>query len=502
MSSFWVNITAKDGKGVITSSHFDAIREYHSCENPKIKYASPWAKRHIPNRVYFIGTDGVFEVGLLESIFGFCKKINEEIDSDGSFVVDHLADSLNEPAFPLKAGFQLHQFDGFEYRDVQEESILHAIKRGRGIIDVGTAGGKGLVFASIIRTLLTYNPHMTFALIVPTHLVSKTLTEMINEYGFDADTEITAWSGKIKPDFKKPIVVVGQHIASKREDEFLEHVGGRGVCIIDECHILKYDGIITERVRKVKTPNIIGLTGSIPKEPHNKMTMVGIIGKVVNKVTSRELKNRGFKADSRIVGVCIDGGKFINGGVDALQAYQFEREFLLTNKTRNSFIKNFILAACKENVLIPIDLDYHEEILIDTFKDCGREIIVINGKTPDSERSLIYDSLEHKNGVILIVKTGIMREGISINNLSYLIGYFIGKSFVRVVQLLGRIERHGGNAEPVFYDFFDTSPFSKKQFASRLEIYRGEDLRVKQIEHKLAHPYAESELFDVSKDDD
>jgi len=481
----WVSIDINEKReGVLSSSHFKAIREFISCANPDYQHAPAYSKRFISKRIMFINSDGSFPIGLLNEIFAFCKKIDPTINGE-RFKVSSSAKYLYEPSFLLPKDYKLYKFDGLEYRDVQIEALTSIFRRGRGVIDVGTAGGKGLIFASIIKTLLKYNPTQTFSIIVPTHLVDKTLEEFVDEYGFKEDTEITSWSGKSKPNFNASVVIVGQHIAVARKDEFEKNIATRSVCIIDECHIIKYKGKITDRIKSVMTNNIIGLTGSVPKKEHNRLSVVGNIGKVVCKVSSRELKDRGFKADSTVIAIQLTGHTFFNEESDALKAYQAEKSYCLLDEKRNSFIYQWVMKACKGNTVIPIDLDYHEELLIDTFKDCGRKVVVINGKTPNEERTKAYKDLENEKDTILIVKVGVMREGISINNLSYMVGYYIGTSFERIVQLLGRIERIGGNKVPIYYDFYDDLPFSSKQYAKREAIYIDEKLNVQKHQTKL-----------------
>lgn len=481
MGDFYVNIDVNDdGDGILESSHLDSIRKFLSCENPKRKNAPSYVKRHLPKRIYFIDKDGVFPIGLVNEIFSFVKTIKSDVSAK-EFKLTDRARYFYEPSFLLPKNYSLYKFEGWEYRDVQEKALEIIFRRGRGIIDVGTAGGKGLVFASIIRTLQHYNPTQTFAVIVPTHLVLKTVNEFCEDYGFTKDKDITGWSGKTNPnpDFNVPVIVVGSRMAGSRKEEFEEKIATRSVCIIDECHIVKYDGLIIERIRTMKTNNIIGLTGSVPLKPENRISVLGNIGKIVYKVPSRELKEKGYKADSKVIPIKFVGSNFKSEESDKLKAYNDEKKYVLLNVRRNQFIKDWIMNACSDgNVLIPIDLDYHEQLLAETFEDCGREVIIINGKTPEEEREEIYNSLEHKTDAILIVKVGIMREGISIKSLSYMVGYYIGTSFERIVQLLGRIERLGGNEVPIFYDFYDDLTFSRNQFKKRLEIYKREQLRI------------------------
>jgi len=474
-----------DGRGVITSTHLDVIRDYFSWENEARRHAKPYAKKFMPMREYAITEEGEFNIGLLNEIYDCVKNINPNIDSS-NFQVTPRAKYFYEPSFLLPKDFELFDFSkfGFNYRDIQITALKDIFRRGRGIIEVGTAGGKGLIMASICRTLSTYNPSTTFAIILPTHLVDKTLREFVDEYGFKEGEEISAWDGDNKLNPSSSIVIVGQHILNRREEEFKQHIAKRSVVMVDECHIVKRSGILVKRMEVLKTNNVIGLTGSLPEKVSDKLNVLGVIGKVVCKITSRDIKDKGLKADSKIVSIKFDGCTFDGRDSDGnrpsnpTDAFNLEKEYLLTSEPRTKFIADWVGKACKGNTLIPVDLDYHEKIVYESLKNLGRKIYIVNGETPKEERTRIYKNMENETDSIIIAKVGVMREGISINNLSFMVGYFIQKSFVRIVQLIGRIERHGGNEVPVFFDFWDTTPFSSKHYENRLKIYKKEKIEL------------------------
>jgi superfamily II DNA or RNA helicase len=484
--SFDIHIDVNNsGDGVLTSSHLDVIREFFSWENEARRHAKPYAKKFMPMREYAISPEGIFNIGLLNVIYDCVKTMNPNLDAS-NFQVTPRAKYFYEPSFLLPPNYELFDFSefGFKYRDIQETALKDIFRRGRGIIEVGTAGGKGLIMASICKTLSTYNPATTFAIILPTHLVDKTLREFVDEYGFTEGLGVSAWDGDNKLNPTSQVVIVGQHILNTREIEFNAYIANRSVVMVDECHIVKRTGVLNKRMQALKTNNIIGLTGSLPEKAADKLNVLGVIGKVVCSISSRDIKDKGLKADSKIISIKFDGSTFDgrdeNGNTpsNATEAFALEKEYILTNEVRTKYIADWIGKACKGNTLIPVDLDYHEKIVKESLEHLGRKIYVVNGETPKAERTRIYKELENETDAIIIAKVGVMREGISINNLSFMVGYFIQKSFVRIVQLIGRIERHGGNEIPLFFDFWDTTPFSSKHYAQRLKIYKKEKIQL------------------------
>lgn len=482
-----VNIDLNENQeGVLISSHFDLIRNKFSWANEKRKYASPQAKKFLPKREFVISVDGVFPIGILNEIFSFCKEIDPNLKGS-QFQVSNKARYYYEPSFVLPKTYELHKFKGFPYRSIQTKGLERIFKRGRGTIRVGTGGGKGLIIASVCKTLLNYNPTQTFSILVPTNLVKKTYKEFRDEYGFSED-EVGIWHSDNKvEDFKPSIIIFGPNLAIARKETFLKEIANRNVFMTDEVHILKRESKITEMVKQVQTNNRIGFTGTLPDKEADRLSVVGNIGKVIYDVSSKDLKDEGLKAESKIYSILFKGSNFDPALVDITDElkpttktspYDLEEEYLLTSPKRNEFIKKWILKVCKGVTLIPMDWNYHEDLLRELFKDCGRKTIFINGATPEEERLIIYNELENEKDTLVFVKTSIMTAGISIKNLSDIILIFGKKAYIRTLQLIGRIERIGGAKIPKVYDFHDETTYSSRHYKKRKEIYLKDEIPV------------------------
>jgi superfamily II DNA or RNA helicase len=495
MLEFQINIDLdEEGNGVLESTHFEIIRNKFSWANPEYRFAPKWRKNQLMKKCYAIDTNGKFPIGLLNEIYDFTKAFIPHLNKN-QFIVSSRARYFYEPSFLLPTKYELHQFDGWEYRDIQLKALDRVFVRGRGIVKVGTSGGKGLIMASICRTILNYNPCQTIAILVPTHLVGKTYDEFIDEFKFTTE-QVSQWTAKGKEDFTTPIIIVGSNLSVARAEKFHQHIGNRNLFLIDECHIIKDSSKITQLVKSVKTNNIIGFTGTLPPEPQDLYSVLGNIGKVVCNVESSELRDKGLKARSKVYSTCFTGCSYkpVKEYVDEegsekiytdTQMFTNEMEYLLRSPERTDYICRWVLKVCTGNTMIPVDRDFHEEILKERLENCGRKVIVINGDTPEEERTKAYSDMENEEGTILIVKTGVMREGISIKNLSFMVGFFAQKSFIRIIQLLGRIERLGGNEVPIFFDFYDTTYFSKKHYTERKSFYKKDKTPVVEKRVKL-----------------
>ena len=476
----------------------ELIRQKFSAPNKKRAFLKAWQRKNMPKRNYVITKYGAFRIGLLSEIYTFVKKLGIAFEFKVSPDVKH----WYEPGFNLPEGYQKHDYGvNFPYRDVQIESLDRIFKRGRGIIEVGTGGGKGLVIASVCDTVSRYNPATTFLIVVPTHLVLKTVEEFVNAYKMEG---VSGWSGTIKPDFTARVLIAGNDILCSQAERYSDELKRRSVCMIDEVHIIKEDSVISDILDKyVHTPHMIGFTGTLQEDnPTDRWFCIGLVGKVIYRVKSKKLKEQGVKADSVVYGIKLMHDKpFKSDKVLAEDAtedqkmdffkglYVDEREWIFNSKERNDKITQFIGKMCPKNTLIPVEQNEQQENLIQSLKVLGRPIKVIDGTVPETERIAIYKSMETEKDAILVVKVRCMAEGISVNNLHYLVFPFIQKSYIRLVQFLGRVERLADDKlKAVIYDFFDNTKYSEKQFDKRCGDYEKEGIpfHVKQIKVKHA----------------
>ena len=139
---------------------------------------------------------GYIDFGLLHECYKCCKEygypfeilnkdklpINKDISKEDiekfckEFYKDHKdRDDVNKPFTP------------YEH---QEESIFRILKHMFGRIEVATAGGKSLIFGSLIFYYLTHiNPNAKFLLIVPTMDLVTQFYNDINDYNFGYHNE-------------------------------------------------------------------------------------------------------------------------------------------------------------------------------------------------------------------------------------------------------------------------------------------------------------------------
>lgn len=458
--------------GIIDSNIFKLIREHFSY--PKTIFNKKVGKPKTI-REYVITNKGQFKIGLLQEIYSFVKKITKnrfDIEVSKAFK------GFYEPTFSIKDDSYITSIKGFKYRGIQGEALKRILKRGRGIVNFGTAGGKGLIMAGLSKTIIDANPSQKILIVVPTHLVGKTLEEFDKEY--QLGDYISAYSGTYEPDFNKNILIIGSHILTSKCEELENVLKFYNTIIIDECHIIKKTSKIDKIFDIIKTPNIIGLTGTIPLEnidDENRWHLFGRIGKIIHTVSDKNLKDLGLKTKSKIFTVKLEHASPIK-----FKTYKDEKDYLTLNDARNEPIHILIKNKCRKNTIIPVEYNTQQEFWKSKLEKLNRPLYIVDGDVPDEERLKIFKKLEYEEDAILLCKVGCLREGISIKNLHNLVMPYIGKSFVRIMQMFGRVERlHNDKEYAMIYDFYDNYKYSSQHFLSREDIYKKEKLIYKKF---------------------
>lgn len=242
---------------------------------------------------------------------------------------------------------------------------------------------------------------------------------------------------------------------------FLEDVN---IVICDECHQVKgavLRQLLTQNLKHV--PIRWGLTGTIPKEDINQQALFTSLGHVVNTVKASELQEQGILSSCHIyVMQLLDHMEF--------KKYPDELQYLVTNKDRIEYISQLISGISETgNTLILVSR-------IDTGKMLQALIpgsVFISGEVTTKARKDEYDTFKTENSKILIATAGVAAVGINIVSLYNLVMIEPGKSFVRVMQSIGRGLRKGFGKDHVdIWDITSTCKFSNRHLTERKRYYK------------------------------
>jgi len=243
--------------------------------------------------------------------------------------------------------------------------------------------------------------------------------------------------------------------------DFLEGV----VCImVDEVHMAKAD-VLKSMLTGIMShiPIRWGLTGTVPKDRYENQAIFVSLGNVINKLSASELQDRGVLAQCHVKIIQMqDKAEFTT--------YQTELKHLLEDAKRLDTIAQKILEIKEDgNTLVLVDRVNAGKELIARLPDS----VFVSGGTSLTERKEEYDEIATSTGKIIIATYGVAAVGINLPRIFNLVLIEPGKSFVRVIQSIGRGIRKAEDKDFVqIYDITSTCKFAKRHLSQRRSFYR------------------------------
>lgn len=360
-----------------------------------------------------------------------------------------------------------HQLAGkpIELRDHQVEVIQAAIENLQSVQEVSTSAGKTIITAALSHMCQPYG--RTLVIVPNKDLVRQTEADYLN-VGLD----VGVYFGDRK-DFNKTHTICTwqslDRITKKERDgmaeftmaEFIQDV----VCVIvDETHQAKAD--VLQKLLCgpfAAIPIRWGVTGTIPKEDHNVISILASLGPVVHKLAARDLMDLGILAECRIrILQMQDTVEF--------SSFHEENHYLVTDSNRLDWIAELIKERCLEgNTLVLVNR-------VETGKELAARVphsTFVYGATKSSDRKDSYDTITTGDNIAIIASYGVAAVGINIPRIFNLILLEPGKSFIRVIQSIGRgIRKAEGKTHVDVFDVASTCKFSAKHVLERKKTYK------------------------------
>jgi superfamily II DNA or RNA helicase len=243
--------------------------------------------------------------------------------------------------------------------------------------------------------------------------------------------------------------------------EFIEGV----VCVIvDEVHMAKADALKTLLTGVMsRIPIRWGLTGTIPKEKFESVALLVSLGPVISKLSASELQSQGVLAQCHVNIVQLeDHAEFSN--------YQSELKYLLEEPDRLTTIADLVRQVnLTGNTLVLVDRIAAGQALVDQLDDA----VFVSGATKAKDRQDEYDEVAEATGKIIVATYGVAAVGINIPRIFNLVLIEPGKSFVRVIQSIGRGIRKAEDKDHVqIWDVTSTCKFAKRHLTKRKTFYK------------------------------
>jgi len=427
----------------------------------------------------YFALGGSTYINLLPEILPLLDQAGYDIDLDDQreYTTTFNFAQVSEETFKHKVWPAKHPMAGqpVVLRDYQIEIINNFLANPQSIQEVATGAGKTLTTAALSLSVEEYGRSIV---IVPNKdLVRQTEADYIN-LGLD----VGVYFGDRKELGRTHTICTWQSLNNMMKKtqsgeaevsivEFIEDV----VCVmVDEVHMAKADALkalLTGPMARI--PIRWGLTGTIPKSKFEFMSLFVSLGNVIGKLSAKELQDKGVLAQCHVNIVQLkDEVEFTN--------YQSELKYLTENSERLDAIATLIKKVSEGgNTLILVDrISAGKELqrrLSDIFsllKDAP-EVSFVSGETNLTERRESYDEVATASNKIIIATYGVAAVGINIPRIFNLVLLEPGKSFVRVIQSIGRGIRKAEDKDFVqIWDITSTCKFAKRHLTQRKNYYK------------------------------
>jgi superfamily II DNA or RNA helicase len=255
----------------------------------------------------------------------------------------------------------------------------------------------------------------------------------------------------------------------------------------DEAHQFKAKSLTTILSGCSNAKYRIGTTGTLDEIQTHHLILEGLFGPVYKATTTSKLIEKGQLADFKIKCLILKYNESLCKEARNWD-YNEEKNFIVSHKPRNDFIKNLTLSL-EGNTLVLFQLvEKHGKELYESIKveAKNRHVFFVFGGTDVEVRESVRSITEKEKDAIIVASYGTFSTGVNIRNLHNIIFASPSKSRIRNLQSIGRGLRIGDNkTEAVLFDIVDDFRIGKflnytiKHFIERVKIYDEEKFKYK-----------------------
>ena len=464
-------------------------------------------------------SDGVINFGLWGEIYKCCKEYGYK------FIIE------NQYQFPRNKDIskeKLQEFIDDFYKDHktpdgkpfmpyehQVDAIFQLLKHQYGLIEIATAGGKSLVFGTLLFYYLKkVNPKAKVLLIVPSISLVTQFYNDLNDYnyGFNNDNKtpldiridevMSDKPRKYREGEKLPNVYIGTYQSLEKYPK--EWFSQFEIVACDEAHTAKAVTIQTILTKTFGTAKFrFGMSGSYPSDASVEiLTIQSLLGPKLLNISARKLIDKGLISDLKIKVIMLhhDNHKFAEG-VNSIkksngqQAWTLEREYIHNSAKRMTFIKNLVDKFKSNSLILFHTIVYGTELYNHIKDNCiGKDVFYMDGGTSTEKREYIKKKLEDTSGnpKILIASFGVFSTGVSVKAIANIIFADSYKEPKIIRQAIGRgLRLHKEKSKLIVFDLVDIfHPDYKtilwKQYESRRdEVYKLQQYPYDELKIKL-----------------
>ncbi len=438
-------------------------------EVPYARYLPQYKLGRWDGKIGFFGLGGSGYVNHIDKIIDLLQKQGVQVDEidDKRKKYDLKFTPIDKNYFGNKTWPKGHICEGQKIvlRDYQVEVVNNFIKVPQSLQEVATGAGKTIVTACL--SSLCERLGRTVVIVPNKSLVTQTEEDYIN-VGLD----VGVYFGDRKELNKTHTICTWQslNVLDKKAKEgtsvltLSQFLSGVQTLIIDEVHQAKADvlkKLLTHHLKN--SPVRWGLTGTIPKEQFEFQSLLVAIGPVINQISAKELQDKGILSKCHVnVVQLID--------TEVHRTYQEELKYLVTTPGRLKYIAKLINKIKDTgNTLILIDRLVAGEKLSKLIPDS----VFIKGETKLQDRKEQYDEISSADNKVIVATYGVASIGINIPRIFNLVLIEAGKSFIRVIQSIGRGIRKAQDKNFVqIWDITSSCKFAKRHLTRRKKFYK------------------------------
>jgi len=417
--------------------------------------------------VSFFSQGGLTYVNLLDQIVPILEDNNYTFDLDDRRQAwDLKFEPVKEDTFSHVTWPEGHTMEGqpIVLRDHQVEVINNFINNPQCLQEVATAAGKTIITAALSKLI---EPYGRSIIIVP----NKSLVTQTEEDYINMGLDVGVYFGDRKEPGRTHTICTWQslNILEKKrqnaEDDLIEEFKRDVVCVIvDEVHQAKAD-VLRRLLTNVYgyVPIRWGLTGTVPKADYEFKSLHVSLGDVINRVSAAELQAKGLLAKCQIE--ILQMWDYVD-----YKNYREEQTHLVTKQERINYIGRMVEQMRQSgNTLVLVDRVKSGELLTEAIPNS----VFVRGATKADERKEHYDDVKTADDKVIVATYGVAAVGINLPRIFNLVLIEPGKSFVRVIQSIGRGIRKAQDKDFVqVWDVCSTAKFSKRHLTERKKFYR------------------------------
>ena len=448
-------------------------------EDPTARFRPSFKLGRWDGTISFFGLGGTTYLSMLPQVLEFLEGRNYYIELDDQrFPTDLHFDKISEDFWGERCWPKGHRFENqpIRLRDDQVEVINKFLENPQCLQEIATGFGKTITTATLAKICEKYGKTVT---IVP----NKSLVEQTEEDFVNCGLDVGVYYGDRKDLTRTHTICTWQslNILEKKsyDDEreslkLAEFLDGIKCVMVDEVHMAK-----AEVLKKILTQNLSnapirwGLTGTIPKQDFEYQALRASIGDVVHRVSAHELQAKGVLSNCHVNIIQTAEWK-------EFKSYAEELKYLVTDPDRMTYIGNLIKQISESgNTLVLVDriesgqfLQAHLSELFNLIKE-DPDVVFISGAVKSKDRKESYDEIKTADNKIIVATYGVAAVGINIPRIFNLVLLEPGKSFVRVIQSIGRGIRKAEDKDHVeIWDLTASTKYAKRHLTERKRYYK------------------------------